>query len=113
MCRSCGTRLIDLNLPGTPVPGYRLFRPCGTAWLQHLPEGLSAARASIRVNKPIDFLVVLIVDWLCVGDLVDSTNARSYSTKHGGCNVRGKNDGGPFWDTHASPAQQRVEMGGI
>ncbi|HET6217957.1 MAG TPA: hypothetical protein VFE27_13120, partial [Acidobacteriaceae bacterium] len=22
---------INLSLPGTPVPGYRLYRPCGTA----------------------------------------------------------------------------------
>jgi hypothetical protein len=31
MCRPFGTRLIDLILPGTAVPGYRLFRPFGTA----------------------------------------------------------------------------------
>jgi hypothetical protein len=34
MCRPCGTRLINLSLPGTDVPGYRLFRPCGTALLR-------------------------------------------------------------------------------
>src|SRR3984957_3482689 len=26
---------MDLIVPGTAVPGYRLFRPCGTGWLQH------------------------------------------------------------------------------
>jgi hypothetical protein len=30
LCRPFGTRVIDPILPGTPVPGYRLFRPCGT-----------------------------------------------------------------------------------
>jgi hypothetical protein len=30
LCRPFGTRLIDLILPGTDVPGYRLFRPYGT-----------------------------------------------------------------------------------
>ncbi len=32
--RPYGTRLIGLILPGTAVPGYRLFRPCGTALLR-------------------------------------------------------------------------------
>jgi len=27
MCRPFGTRLINLSLPGTAVPGYRLCRP--------------------------------------------------------------------------------------
>jgi hypothetical protein len=31
LCRPFGTHLINLTLPGTTVPGYRLFRPCGTA----------------------------------------------------------------------------------
>jgi hypothetical protein len=35
MCRPYGTRLIDY-LPGTPVPGYRLFRLYGAASLQWL-----------------------------------------------------------------------------
>jgi hypothetical protein len=30
LCRPFGTRLINLILPGTDVPGYRLFRPFGT-----------------------------------------------------------------------------------
>ena len=34
MCRPSGTRLLLLILPGTSVPGYRLFRPYGTALLQ-------------------------------------------------------------------------------
>jgi hypothetical protein len=34
MCRPCGTRLINLSLPGTDVPAYRLFRPYGTALLR-------------------------------------------------------------------------------
>jgi hypothetical protein len=38
MCRPSGTRLINLSLPGTDVPGYRLFRPCGTALLQHVND---------------------------------------------------------------------------
>jgi hypothetical protein len=33
MCRPSGTHLINLSLPGTDVPGYRLFRPFGTALL--------------------------------------------------------------------------------
>jgi hypothetical protein len=36
MCRPYGTRLINLYLPGTPVPGYRLFRASGTGSLQWL-----------------------------------------------------------------------------
>jgi hypothetical protein len=34
MCRPSGTHLICLSLPGTDVPGYRLFRPFGTALLR-------------------------------------------------------------------------------
>jgi hypothetical protein len=34
MCRPSGTHLLLLNLPGTSVPGYRLFRPYGTALLR-------------------------------------------------------------------------------
>jgi hypothetical protein len=34
LCRPFGTRFINLILPGTAVPGYRLSRPFGTAWLQ-------------------------------------------------------------------------------
>jgi hypothetical protein len=34
MCRPSGTRLLLLTLPGTAVPGYRLFRPYGTALLR-------------------------------------------------------------------------------
>ena len=34
MCRPSGTRLINLTLPGTDVPGHRLCRPCGTAPMQ-------------------------------------------------------------------------------
>jgi hypothetical protein len=30
LCRPSGTRLINLILPGTDVPGYRLLRPYGT-----------------------------------------------------------------------------------
>ena len=30
LCRPCGTRFTDVSLPGTPVPGYRFYRPCGT-----------------------------------------------------------------------------------
>jgi hypothetical protein len=33
MCRPSGTRLLLLTLPGTSVPGYRLFRPSGTGSL--------------------------------------------------------------------------------
>jgi hypothetical protein len=31
LCRPSGTRLLNVSLPGTNVPGYRLYRPCGTA----------------------------------------------------------------------------------
>jgi hypothetical protein len=31
-CRPFGTRFINLILPGTAVPGYRLSRPCGTCF---------------------------------------------------------------------------------
>jgi hypothetical protein len=34
MCRPSGTRLINLSLPGTDMPGYRLFRPFGTVLLR-------------------------------------------------------------------------------
>jgi hypothetical protein len=54
MCRPSGTRLITLIVPGTAVAAYRLFRPSGTASLRHLPTALSAARASMRFNKPFD-----------------------------------------------------------
>jgi hypothetical protein len=35
LCRPLGTPLLNLNLilPGTDVPGYRLFRPCGTGFV--------------------------------------------------------------------------------
>jgi hypothetical protein len=29
---------INLSLPGTPVPGYRLYRPCGTAGAEEAAE---------------------------------------------------------------------------
>ena len=29
---------IHLSLPGTPVPGYRLYRPCGTAGAEEAAE---------------------------------------------------------------------------
>jgi hypothetical protein len=49
MCRPYGTRVIDLSLPGTTVPGYRLFRPYGT--------GSVAASSSFGQNR-IDILTV-------------------------------------------------------
>ena len=42
MCRPFGTRPMSLILPGTAVPGYRLFRPCGTV----------SVAASIQALKP-------------------------------------------------------------
>ena len=38
MCRPYGTRVIDLSLPGTTVPGYRLFRPRSTSSGQALRD---------------------------------------------------------------------------
>ena len=38
MCRPSGTRLIRLILPGTDVPGSRLFRPCGTCSLPSIEQ---------------------------------------------------------------------------
>jgi hypothetical protein len=32
LCRPQGTPAIDLNVPGTNVPGYRLFRLYGTGF---------------------------------------------------------------------------------
>jgi hypothetical protein len=29
---------INLRLPGTPVPGYRLYRPCGTSSAEEAAE---------------------------------------------------------------------------
>ena len=29
---------INLSLPGTPVPGYRLYHPCGTAGAEEAAE---------------------------------------------------------------------------
>jgi hypothetical protein len=43
MCRPSGTRVVSLSLPGTDVPGYRLFRPCGTGSLRYPPRSLSDA----------------------------------------------------------------------
>jgi hypothetical protein len=40
MCRPSGTRLINLGLPGTDVPGYRLFRPLSTSSGQALRAAL-------------------------------------------------------------------------
>jgi hypothetical protein len=34
MCRPSRVSPHFLSLPGTAVPGYRLFRPCGTALLR-------------------------------------------------------------------------------
>jgi hypothetical protein len=44
LCRPFGTRLLILSLPGTDVPGYRLYRPYGTGLLGFLTEGFSAAQ---------------------------------------------------------------------
>jgi hypothetical protein len=33
LCRPLGTRLINLIVPGTDVPGYRLYRPYGTGFV--------------------------------------------------------------------------------
>ncbi len=35
LCRPSGTRR-SVRLPGTPVPGFRLYRPCGTAGAENL-----------------------------------------------------------------------------
>jgi hypothetical protein len=43
MCRPFGTRLVGVILPGTAVPGYRLFRPCGTASFCGNYPGLTAS----------------------------------------------------------------------
>jgi hypothetical protein len=34
---------INLSLPGTPVPGYRLYRPRGTAGAEEAEEAEEAA----------------------------------------------------------------------
>jgi hypothetical protein len=43
-----GTRLIILSLPGTAVPGYRLFRPCETASLIAVHPLLTCAYALLE-----------------------------------------------------------------
>ena len=40
LCRPFGTRLMNLSLPGTDVPGYRLFRPRSTSSGQALRDWL-------------------------------------------------------------------------
>src|SRR5882757_4567041 len=44
LCRPSGTRLINLILPGTDVPGYRLLRPYGTVSVAVF-ESAQSARA--------------------------------------------------------------------
>jgi hypothetical protein len=41
---------LNLSLPGTAVPGYRLFRPSGTASLQTLKPILKITRT--RAKEP-------------------------------------------------------------
>jgi hypothetical protein len=48
MCRPFWTRHVNVMLPGTAVPGYRLFRPCGTASLWHLLRGKSKTVPEIQ-----------------------------------------------------------------
>jgi hypothetical protein len=49
-----GTRLINLILPGTDVPGSRLFRPCGT--------GFVAVSKSLRTSQQTPEKTLLQVD---------------------------------------------------
>jgi hypothetical protein len=51
MCRPSGTRLINLSLPGTDVPGYRLFRPCGTALLQPINSAIDGFQSLHETRK--------------------------------------------------------------
>jgi hypothetical protein len=38
----------NLSLPGTHVPGYRLFRPCGTALLRPVNDTAIAGSSSLN-----------------------------------------------------------------
>ena len=51
MCRPFGTRLMSLILPGTAVPGYRLFRPCGTVSVAASIQAFKAQPISVRVRS--------------------------------------------------------------
>src|SRR5271156_3473432 len=55
MCRPSGTRLLLLTLPGTAVPGYRLFRPYGTALLR--PVNDTAITPPTYIFHPLAFLI--------------------------------------------------------
>jgi hypothetical protein len=58
--RPSGTRLITLFLPGTSVPGSRLFRPSGTALMR--PSGCLSQERATRFNNTLRALRHLLDD---------------------------------------------------
>jgi hypothetical protein len=42
---------INLSQPGTPVPGYRLYRPCGTAGAEGTEGTAGTAGTAERVEQ--------------------------------------------------------------
>ena len=78
--RLYGTRLINLILPGTAMPGYRLYRPFGTA-SQHRPSSV------FRKSDHTIILKLKQISSYLLGNLLDRvlalvTEAAGKSNRH-------------------------------
>jgi hypothetical protein len=54
MCRPSGTLALLDPVPGTAVPGYRLFRPCGTRILLFVRRSLEAGSSAVLIHAGIE-----------------------------------------------------------
>ena len=92
LCRPYGTRLINLIVPGTDVPGYRLCRPRSISSGQALRDCFVFVRAIDFIHKPL--YIPILMDGAAVGIKLESYRSSApdlWRTVRPSCSIKSLN----------------------